>query len=166
MATKVGFIGLGVLGSAMAANLIKCGFDVVGYDVAPEKIAALAEDGMETATSPRDVAARTEMVVTCLPTPEAMMDVFAGHEGIDKAMGEGQIIIESSTFSIADKERARDAVAAAGKITLDCPVSGNRILAVKKQLTCFGSGDETAYRAVEDVIEGYANRIFYVGATS
>jgi putative dehydrogenase len=167
MVQRVGFIGLGVLGSAMAANLLKEGFAVVGYDISADAMASLAQDGLEVATSPRDAAERSEVVVTCLPSPAALHEVCGGDNGIaaanDGADSNGQIVVETSTFAIADKERARDTLAATGRITLDCPVSGNRILAVKKQLTAFCSGDPSAYETVKAVLDGFAHRVFHVG---
>lgn len=163
MTKTVGFIGLGVLGSAMAPNIIKSGFEVTGFDVRAEAMAAMAAVGMKAGASPKDVAKKVDVIVTCLPSLEVLHNVFGGEDGIDKADKPGQIVIETSTFPVAEKEKARDTLAAVGKVTLDCPVSGNRILAVKKQLTAFGSGDEAAYSEVEDIIGGFAHRKFYIG---
>ena len=93
-----------------------------------------------------------------------MHQVFTGEDGLDKADKPGQIIVETSTFPVDEKEKALAAMAAVGKRLLDCPVSGNRILAVKKQLTAFASGERPAYDEVEDIIAGFAERKFYVGA--
>ncbi len=164
MSKKIGYIGLGVLGSAMVPNLIDSGFDVIGYDVRPEILEELAKLGMQIAASPKDAAERADVVVTCLPSIDVMMEVYGGEAGIDKANKPGQIVIETSTFPVDEKEKTKALMDAAGKRMLDCPVSGNRILAVKKQLTAFGSGDEAAYNEVEDVIQGFASRYFYVGA--
>jgi L-threonate 2-dehydrogenase len=163
MTKKIGYIGLGVLGSAMVPNLIESGFDVIGYDVRPEILDELGKLGMQAATSPKDAAERADIIVTCLPSLEILMEVYGGEDGIDKADKDGQIVIETSTFPVDEKEKAKAFMDASGKRMLDCPVSGNRILAVKKQLTAFGSGDETAYNEVEDVIQGFASRTFYVG---
>lgn len=163
MNKKIGFIGLGVLGSAMVPNLIESGFDVVGYDVKADILAELGELGMTAGASPKDVALQTDVVITCLPTIDILHDVYGGEEGINKADKKGQIIIEASTFPVDEKEKAESVMKAAGKRMLDCPVSGNRILAVKKQLTAFAGGDEETYREVEDVILGFAARSHYVG---
>ncbi len=163
MSKKIGYIGLGVLGSAMVPNLIKSGFEVIGYDVRPEVLEELGKLGMTVACSPKDTAERSDVVITCLPTIKVLLDVFGGDDGIDKADKADQIVIETSTFPVDAKEKAKAFMEAAGKHLLDCPVSGNRILAVKKQLTAFGSGDEAAYHEVEDIIQGFASRTFYVG---
>ena len=163
MVEKIGFIGLGVLGSAMAPNLIESGFQVIGYDIRPKTLQELELLGMQIANSPCDVASQCNVLITCLPTVDVLLDVFGGHDGIDKADKAGQIVIEASTFPVEDKEKAKSLMELVGKKMLDCPVSGNRILAVKKQLTAFASGNETTYHDVEKVIQGFANKTFYVG---
>ena len=163
MVEKIGFIGLGVLGSAMAPNLIKSGFQVIGYDIRPQALQELELLGMQIANSPCDVASQCNVLITCLPTVDVLLDVFGGHDGIDKADKAGQIVIEASTFPVEDKEKAKSLMEHVGKKMLDCPVSGNRILAVKKQLTAFASGNETTYHNVEKIIQGFANKTFYVG---
>ena len=123
MKYSIGFIGLGVLGSAMAENLLKDGYQVVGFDIRQDVLERLKENGLSVASSPRDAADRTDVVVTCLPTIEALQTVFGGAEGLHQSAKEGQIIIEASTFPVAEKEKVRDAVLATGKRVLDCPVS-------------------------------------------
>ncbi len=163
MNETIGFIGLGVLGSAIAGNLVKGGFTVIGYDTVVDKMTALENEGGQSGASPRDVANRSDVMILCLPTADALHQVVGGADGLRHGGREGQIVLETSTFAIADKEKARDALAATGKILLDCPVSGNRILALQRNLTAFGSGDRAAYDAVEHIIQGFANRAFYVG---
>ena len=75
MTITVGQIGLGVLGSAMAPNIMKSGFELVGYDVRADAMDGLAADGMSPGRDPREVAARADMVITCLPSAAALMDV-------------------------------------------------------------------------------------------
>ena len=163
MAHSIGFIGLGVLGSAMATNLLKDGHQVMGFDVRQDALEELKEVGLTAASSPRDAADQTDVVVTCLPTIDALQAVFGGAEGLHQSAKKDQIIIEASTFPVAEKEKARDAVLGAGKRVLDCPVSGNRILAEQKKLTAFASGNEADYESVKSVISGFALRQFYVG---
>ncbi len=163
MNEMIGFIGLGVLGSAVAANLVEAGFAVVGFDIVAQRVADLERDGGRAGASPRDVADKSDIIVLCLPSGDALGNVVGGKDGLCDGGREGQIVLEISTFAIADKEKARDALATTGKVLLDCPVSGNRIVALKGELTAFGSGDKAAYEAVEHVIRGFAHRSFYVG---
>ena len=146
MTETIGFIGLGVLGSAIAGNLVKGGHAVIGFDIEVDKVRELEGEGAQSGTSPRDVADRSDVVILCLPTADALREVVGGADGLGVGGREGQIVLEVSTFAIADKEAARDALAASGKILLDCPVSGNRILALQRKLTAFGSGDRELTR--------------------
>ena len=115
MSKKIGYIGLGVLGSAMVPNLIKSGFEVIGYDVRPEVLEELGKLGMTVACSPKDTAERSDVVITCLPTIKVLLDVFGGDDGIDKADKADQIVIETSTFPVDAKEKAKAFMEAAGK---------------------------------------------------
>jgi 3-hydroxyisobutyrate dehydrogenase-like beta-hydroxyacid dehydrogenase len=163
MNETVGFIGLGVLGSAIAGNLLESGHRVVGCDIGDAQLAALREAGGETAATPRETADRSDVVFLCLPTVDALRQVTVGADGLARGGRRGQIIVELSTFAIADKEEARDELAEAGKILLDCPVSGNRIMALQRKLTAFASGDKAAWERVEPIVRGFANRALHVG---
>ena len=118
---------------------------------------------MQVASSSCDAAIQSDIVITCLPSIDALKDVFTGDDGINKADKPDQIVIETSTFPIEEKVKVKSLMDIVGKRILDCPVSGNRILAVKGELTAFASGDEAIFNEVRDVIEGFANRTFYVG---
>lgn len=163
MDETVGIVGVGVLGSAMVPNLLQGGFDVVGYDIDESKLNALADEGMRAAKSARAVADASEIVITCLPSVDALHDAIAGRDGIAASGREGRIVLETSTMPVAEKERARDTLAQAGMVMLDCPVSGNRILALRKELTAFCSGDRETYEKARRVIGGFAGRVLYVG---
>ncbi len=160
MSQKVGFIGLGVLGSAMAPNVIKGGFEVIGFDLRDDAVSKMVEAGMEAGTSPHDVAEKSEVIITCLPSIDALHAVA---NDLIQTNGAGKVVIETSTFPVREKEAFRDTLILAGYDVLDCPVSGNRMLAVKGQLTAFGSGDKQIYERVEPIISAFAHRAFHVG---
>src|SRR6202165_3399059 len=105
MTRRVGIIGIGIMGTAMMRNLVKDGFEVVGYDVAEGAMARLAEAGGIAAASPRDLAEKAEILITSLPSIEAFEQVMAGQGGITSSNGEGQIVIECSTLPIGVKAR-------------------------------------------------------------
>ena len=163
MSETVGFIGLGVLGSAIVGHLVAGGCRVVGCDIDGERIAELQHAGGESAATPRETADFADVVFLCLPTAGALHDVASGPDGLVHGGQPGQIIVELSTFSIADKEQARDALAEAGKTLLDCPVSGNRIMALARKLTAFGSGDKAAWQRVAPIVGLFTRRSYYVG---
>jgi L-threonate 2-dehydrogenase len=158
---ECGFVGLGVLGSAIARNIVAAGRPVLGYDVAEAARRAAAADGVTIAESVGAVAAAVPILFTCLPNADALRDVAAE---IVATAREGQIVVELSTLAVADKEAARDLLEAHGRRALDCPVSGNRIMALQKGLTAFCSGDRDAYEAVREALLAFCKKEHYVGA--
>ncbi len=163
MSDTIGFIGLGVLGSAIVGHLVAAGRRVVGCDTDPKQISDLHAAGGTSAATPRETADMADVVFVCLPTADSLHEVVGGPDGLARGGRQGQIVVELSTFSIADKERARDVLAKAGRILLDCPVSGNRIMALERKLTAFGSGDRVAWEQVRPIIELFTRRSYYVG---
>ena len=113
MARRVGIVGIGIMGTAMMNNLLRDGFEVVGYDVAEGAMARrLAEAGGIAAASPRDVAEKAEILITSLPNVDAFEQVMAGQDGIASSNGTGQIVIECSTLPIEVKARGHAQLAA------------------------------------------------------
>ena len=159
----VGVVGVGIMGSAMARNLLKDGFRVIAYDVSEAAVRALEDAGGEAARSPRDVAERAPVVITSLPSVAALHAAASGNDGIATAKGEGQIVVECSTLPLEAKEEAYEALRARGKTMLDCPVSGTGAQAAKKDLVVFGSGDETAFAACRAVFGGMSRAQKYLG---
>jgi len=156
----VGMIGLGIMGSAMSANLVKAGFDVLGFDPVPARCRELKRAGGVAAKSGRDVAARSHIVITSLPSADALASVRAE---LASAGRKGQIVIETSTLPIEVKVTARKRLAAAGVTLLDCPLSGTGAQARVKDLVVFASGDRAAYRKCIPVFEGIARAHFLIG---
>ena len=157
----VGMIGLGIMGSAMSANLARAGFRVAGFDVAPRRRAEHVRAGGVAARSPRDVARRTECIVTSLPSADALSQTAAE---LSRSAGRGAIVIETSTLPIPVKEAARDVLAKRGVILLDCPLSGTGAQARVKDLIIYVSGDRAAYRKIVPVLQGFTRANYYVGA--
>jgi 3-hydroxyisobutyrate dehydrogenase-like beta-hydroxyacid dehydrogenase len=156
----VGMIGLGIMGSAMSFNLLRAGFSVIGYDVAPRRRAEHARAGGAAARGPRDVAQRAKIIITSLPSAGALAQV-ASELG---SSARGTIVIETSTLPIPVKEGARDVLARRGVILLDCPLSGTGAQARAKDLLIYVSGDRTAYGKTVPVLEGFTSANYYVGA--
>jgi putative dehydrogenase len=141
MSKIVGMIGLGIMGGAIAPNLIERGWTVVGYDVDPARTSALAAAGVKIASSVSDVIKAADLVTTSLPSPAA---AFAVAEEISRSGESPRIVVELSTLTIADKLRFRDILSAAGHIALDCPLSGTGAQAQVRDLIVYASGDSTA----------------------
>jgi 3-hydroxyisobutyrate dehydrogenase-like beta-hydroxyacid dehydrogenase len=169
---RVGVVGLGIMGSAMSANLVAAGFVVRGYDVLARRRHEFSRSGGQPARSVRDVAVRASIIITSLPSSEALHDVaaaVAGARGSGQPRGQTrgqirQIVIETSTLPVAVKLQARSVLAAQGITMLDCPLSGTGAQARTKDLAVYASGPRSAYRRCVPVFEGFARRHYLLGA--
>jgi 3-hydroxyisobutyrate dehydrogenase-like beta-hydroxyacid dehydrogenase len=157
---RIGVIGLGIMGSAMAANLISAGFAVVGYDILERRRIALAKAGGRPARSARAVGKAAPIVITSLPSAQAMGEVAAE---LAAAGRRGQVVVETSTLPIAVKEEARALLARRGVTLLDCPLSGTGGQAKTRDLVVYASGARGAYRRCVPVLEGFARGHYFLG---
>lgn len=164
MTGSVGMLGLGIMGGAMSANLIEAGFGVVGFDIDPARCEMLGAKGGEAVSSPRDLAAKAEIVISSLPSPQALEAVIHGENGLLAAGCKGLILAETSTLAIEDKQRAHDALLEGGMIMLDCPLSGSGAQAVSRDLLVYASGDRDAFERCVPVFAGFSSNSHYVGA--
>jgi len=150
-------IGLGIMGSAMAANLLRAGFRVVGYDAVRARNRRHARAGGIVASSAQEVAAAADILITSLPSAKALGSV-------SNAISGRKIVVETSTLPIPDKQRARKVLAAKGATLLDCPLSGTGAQAKTGDLVVFGSGSPAAWRRIQPVLRGFSRAQYYVGA--
>lgn len=162
-AGTVGVIGLGQMGGALATSLLRAGYATYGYDISAERMELLTRAGGDALDSPAAVADRASVVLLSLPSVAALDAVTDGHGGIQEARRSGLVAVEASTLPIEAKERARDRLAAAGTLLLDCPVSGTAAQARQGDLTVFASGDEDAVRRCAAVFEAVGRSWRYVG---
>ncbi len=141
MDKTVGIIGLGIMGGAIARNLVEREWQVVGFDTDPAKCAELAEAGVAVVESVALVARSAPIIMTSLPTPAAV-------ESVAKAIADSgqpqRIVVELSTLTLADKLRFEAILKAAGHIPLDCPLSGTGAQAKMRDLIVYASGDSAA----------------------
>lgn len=159
--TTIGLIGLGIMGMAYAGNLSRKGFALVGYDPVPEARARLAAlPGAAAVDSPADVAARADLILMALPSVAALEAVVAG---MAPALRPGQVVAEMGTLPIPAKEAARDRLAQAGAVLMDCPVSGTGAQAEKGDLVVYLSGPEAAGARLRPVMEAIATDVKFVG---
>lgn len=159
----IGIVGLGIMGGAFAKNLLQAEFPVIGFDIIQDKIAALEDAGGAGASSARDVAEKSDVVITSLPSIDALHDAMTGPEGIVKAKKQGLIVVECSTMPVADKLAANEALTGVGTIMLDCTISGTGSQAPVKDLAVYGSGDKQAYDKIQPVLDGFSRINIHVG---
>ncbi|HVY57092.1 MAG TPA: NAD(P)-dependent oxidoreductase, partial [Xanthobacteraceae bacterium] len=157
----VGIIGLGIMGGAFARNLVADGWRVIGFDVDPGRKRALARAGGEAAESARALAAAVPTIITSLPSPQALHATVAE---IVAAKLPSRVVIEASTFTLEDKQRAEQALRKAGHIALDCPVSGTGAQAKAKDLVVYASGDSKSIAKLRPLFLGFARAVHDLGA--
>lgn len=156
----VGVIGLGNMGGAMAANLTKNGYPVVGYDTVPARAAALKKAGGKPLTSIAAVAKAAQFIITSLPTEGAVKVVMAE---LAASGAKGRLVAEMSTMTLEVKEAARQTLAKGGIELLDCPVSGTGAQAKRQDLVVLASGSPKAVQAFEAVFPGMSRSHYNVG---
>lgn len=158
---KVGIVGVGIMGSAIARNLVAAGLPVIGFDIAPHRRTELEAMGAEAAASASAVAASADIILTSLPSVAALDETMAA---IAAKPRRDIIVAELSTLPIEVKERGRAALAAFSIVMLDCPLSGTGAQAVHRDLVVYASGERAAYERCAEVFKGFARLSHYLGA--
>ncbi|HET8739797.1 MAG TPA: NAD(P)-dependent oxidoreductase [Acidimicrobiia bacterium] len=157
---RVGVIGVGIMGGAMATNLLKAGHEVIGFDVDPSKVEALAGVGLVAAASPAAVADSSEVVVLSLPSVPALDEVAATLAAHPR---EGLICLETGTLPLDAKEKARSVLAGAGIELMDVPLSGTGLQAADATLVVLASGSGTAFEKARPVLDAIGRSTHYLG---
>ena len=162
---RVGFVGTGIMGAPMARNAMKAGFPVTVTNRTSSRAAPLAKDGATVVKTPREVAERSEIVVTMVPnTPDVEAAVF-GPDGVAAGARDGLLLIDMSTISPA---ATRAFAERAGKNrppfrTLDAPVSGGELGAIEARLSIMIGGDEADVKRAMPLFEGLGKTIVHIG---
>ena len=160
MATTVGIIGLGPMGGNIAEILLGKDFPVVGYDIVAENMDRLTGAGLGTTSSATEVAEKADILISSLPSANALRDVVEQVLKHDRA---GQVLIECSTLAVDDKIEAHDQLKQGGKILLDCPISATPAMLAKMMASIHISGDKDAYEKCLPVFESFTASNFFVG---
>ncbi len=163
MGGSVGVIGLGNMGGAIAANLLASGFDVIGIDVDPERLAAILDRGGRTAPTPAEVAAEADIVILSLPNVAALQQVLHGPGGLAVEGRSGVICVETSTFPLPAKVAAKEALEARDIPLLDCTVSGTGSQARERDIVLYTSGPADLLEQCRPVFEAVSKASPRVG---
>jgi 3-hydroxyisobutyrate dehydrogenase-like beta-hydroxyacid dehydrogenase len=158
---RIGFIGLGNMGAAMAANLVKAGHDVTVYNRSRAKVDALVAEGARPADSIAD-ACGGDVVITMLANDDAVEAVTFGDGGILASLGRGATHVSSSTISVPLSERMTAAHAEAGQQFVAAPVFGRPEAAQAAKLFVVAAGDRATLEAISGVLDAFSQRTFIV----
>ena len=163
MSQRIAFIGLGNMGGPMAANLVKAGHRVAGFDLVPEALETARAAGIEIAGSAAEAAARADLVVTMLPAGRHVLAAYGGPDGLLAAAGPDTLFIDCSTIAVDDARAVHRLVAEAGHRGLDAPVSGGTVGAEAGTLTLMVGGSEADYGQALPVLVAMGKRAVHCG---
>jgi len=160
---KIGFIGLGIMGSRMVKNLAANGYKVFVYNRTPEKTQQLVSDRIEARPSPAHVAEEADIIITMLSTPEAVQDVALGEEGILSTMTKGNVWIDCSTVNPSFSVQMAELTDQLGFNFLDAPVAGSLIPAEKGELVFLVGGKKTIVKYCMPLFKAMGKKTIHVG---
>ncbi len=158
-----GVIGLGIMGGALAGHLAAAGIRTLGYDLLEARRQALHAAGGFSQASVSAVARESSLLITSLPHEQALEEVLFGAGGVVSAARPGLLVIETSTLTLAAKERARAGLLEAGIAMLDAPLSGTGAQALRKDICVLASGDRVDFDRACALLSHCARSVRYVG---
>ena len=160
---KIGFIGLGIMGKPMAKNLLKAGYSLTVYDIVPERMDDVVEAGAKAGSSSKEVAEKSEVIITMLPNSPDVKEAVLGKNGVLEGAKPGTILIDMSSIApLASKEVAEKAKEK-GVTVLDAPVSGGEPKAVDGTLAIMVGGPQETFDEVEDILSVMGASVTRVG---
>ena len=161
--TKVGFIGLGLMGGRIAQRLLTHGYQLIAYDRNRSKVEKLAAIGASPALSLSEIASTADVILSSLTDDEAVRQVYAGPVGVLSRVRNGCVIVEMSTVRPETPRELHRIAALSNASFLDVTVSGSTPAAEQGALTLFGGGEEEAFHAAEPLFQTFAKNYFYLG---
>jgi len=164
MQKRIGFIGLGIMGQPMAANILKGGFPLTVYNRTPGKADELAAAGAEVAGSPAAVASRCDTIILMLTGPEACDAVLNGEDGILSAEVGGKTLINMSTVPADYSHRLAESLGSKGMLCIDAPVSGSKIPAEQGKLVILAGGENNDIENAESLLLCMGSKVVNCGA--
>lgn len=161
--SKVGFIGLGIMGRPMVLNLLKAGIETTVYDVNPKAMEALCEAGAKAAASPKELAAANDVVITMVPNGQIVLALLEGENGILAGVKPGTVLVDMSSVSPVDSQKFAKLAAEKECSFLDSPVSGGETGAINATLAFMVGGDEAVADKIKDVYDAMGTSLTVVG---
>ncbi len=163
MAQVIGFIGLGIMGRPMARNLLKAGHALVVHSRSRGPVDEIAGAGAKVGTSPRDVAAQCDVLITMLPNSPDVEQVVLGRDGVIEGARAGMILLDMSTISPLVSQKVGAALAAKSVKMLDAPVSGGEKGAIDGALSIMVGGDKAVFDKALPIFQAMGKTITHLG---
>jgi len=161
--SKIGFIGLGNMGGPMAANLVKAGHDVKGFDLVAENLENLSKTGGTVAATVADAVSDAEIVISMLPAGKHVTAVYSGPDGVLENTPAGALLIDCSTIDVTTARDIAQTASGKGFEMLDAPVSGGIMGAQGATLTFMTGASDTAFARAEPVLAQMGKNIIHAG---
>lgn len=160
---RIGFVGLGLMGSGMARNLIQAGFPVVGYDIDPTKVEAIAREGGKGAKRPEEIPPQVDVIITSLPNSQVVDEVVRNSLRLFEGARKGQILIDTTTADPFMSEELARELRAVGIEMLDATLSGTSKMCAERQITIMVGGREEVFRQCEDIFSAIGKETTFMG---
>jgi 3-hydroxyisobutyrate dehydrogenase len=162
---RVALVGLGLMGSGMARRLLAAGFPLTVYNRSPERAAPLVAEGAHSAASPREAAARADVILSMVADDSASRAVWQGEHGALAGAARGSVLVESSTLTVGWIEELAREAATAGCELLDAPVTGSKVHAASGELCFLVGGSAAALEIARPVLSAMSRAVVHVGPT-
>lgn len=160
---KVGFVGTGMLGSAVATHLLEKNIEIIVFNRTKDKTKELESNGAKVATSPKEVAKQCELVITCVKDADAVKEISFKEDGIVDGKHENLTVCDMSTINpLLSKEIAKK-FSDSGITMLDIPVMGGPNVAIKGELVMMASGNKEIFEKYKNIFDLIANKVFFLG---
>jgi 2-hydroxy-3-oxopropionate reductase len=160
---RIGFIGLGIMGTGMSRNLLRAGFDLTVWNRTPGRAESLVEAGASTAASPAEIARNVDVVILCVSDTPDVEEVLFGEDGVADAAAPGTLVIDCSTISPDATRAFAERLATAEISMLDAPVSGGSEGAERGTLSVMVGGAQSDLDRARPVLDAFASRVTRVG---
>ena len=160
---KVGFIGLGNVGGKLADSLLRNGFDLMVRDLDESLTESFASKGAKVVKSPKELTQKTDLIITCLPSPSVCSEVMESVDGVIKGLSKNKIWLEMSTTDESEVKRIGKLVQSKGAIALDGPISGGCHRAATGNISIFVGGERNAFEKILPVLSVMGRKILHTG---
>lgn len=160
---KIGFIGLGIMGSCMVMNLVQTGHDVTVWNRTQDKCTPVIKAGAKQGSSPADVVQQCDIIFSCVADPNAVRDIVIGNYGVLQGMSSGKGFVDMSTIDVDTVKEIAEAICMRGGRYLEAPINGSKKEAEHGQLVILAAGDRSLYMDCYSSFEAMGKKTFFLG---